>query len=63
MELENSERIMLRGLVKEQIKKASTETQPCNNGDKKTRKKYGIRRMTTLYELLKKLSKKSEREV
>jgi len=63
MELENKERIMLLGLVKEQIKKASNEAQLVYNKEKRLRKKYGVGRMTTLYELLGKLSKKIEKEV
>ena len=61
MELENSERILLLGLVKEQIRSGNTEGNPTHKWDgksyKKPRKKYGIAKMTTLYELEMKLSK------
>ena len=61
MELENKERILLLGLVKEQIRKGNTEGMPTHQWDgksyKKPRKKYGLAKMTTLYELEIKLSK------
>ena len=61
MELENNERILLLGLVKEQIRNGNTEGNPTHQWDgksyKKPRKKYGLAKMTTLYELEMKLSK------
>ena len=61
MELENNERILLLGLVKEQIRNGNTEGNPTHQWDgksyKKPRKKYGLAKMTTLYELEMKLTK------
>ena len=61
VELENKERILLLGLVKEQIIKGNIEGVPTHQWNdisyKKPRKKYGLAKMTTLYELEMKLSK------
>lgn len=61
MELENNERILLLGLVKEQIRNGDIEGNQTHQWDgksyKKPRKKYGLAKMTTLYELEMKLTK------
>ena len=62
----NAERILLLGLVKEDIRKAQLEKDPAYYWDgenyKKPRRKYGINKLTTLYELETKLSKRTIRK-
>lgn len=56
MNLENKERVLLLGLVKDQIRKGQNESDPsCGLNGKKPRKQYGISKMTTLYDLESKL--------
>lgn len=59
MELKNNERVLILGLVKEQIIKGNLEKNPVYKWEgtsyKKPRKKYGLSKMTTLYELEAKL--------
>ena len=61
IELKNNERILLLGYVKEDIRKAQLEKDPTYSWDgkkySKPRRKYGIKKLTTLYELESKLSK------
>lgn len=56
MDLQNNERILLLKLVKEDIRKAQNEKDPTFgiNG-KKPRKKYGLSKLTTLYDIESKL--------
>jgi hypothetical protein len=59
MELENNERLLLLGLIKKSIREGETEKQLLYSWDGKQysrpKKKYGIKTMTTLYELESKL--------
>jgi hypothetical protein len=59
MKLDNKERMLLLGLVREQIRVGETEGNPTHQWDgksyKKPRRKYGLAKMTTLYELETKL--------
>ena len=61
MDLENNERVLLLGLVKEAIRQGQLEKSPQYSWDgkkySKPRKKYGIKTLTTLYELECKLKK------
>lgn len=61
MDLENNERVILLGLVKEAIRQGQLEKSPQYSWDgkkyNKPRKKYGIKTLTTLYELESKLKK------
>ena len=61
MEINNSERLLLLKLVREDIRKAQLEKGPVHtfNGSsyKKPSRKYGIKKLTTLYELELKLKK------
>jgi hypothetical protein len=61
MNLENNERVLLLGLVKEAIRQGQLEKSPQYFWDgkkyNKPRKKYGIKTLTTLYELESKLKK------
>ena len=63
MKLENKERIILLRLVKDSIMKGNIEGFPQYEWDGKSytkgRKKYGIAKMTTLYDLEIKLSKQT----
>lgn len=60
MKLENKERKLLLALIKEQIRKGEDEKEPVHKWDgtsyKKPKRKYGLNKMNTLYNLEKKLS-------
>ena len=52
MNIDNKERLTLLGLVRESIRKGNLEKQPTHGLDGvKPRKKYGLSKMTTLYQL------------
>ena len=59
MELQNNERLLLLSLVKEDLRKAQLEKDPSYsfNGKSyvKPKRKYGIKRLTALYEIESKL--------
>ena len=59
VDLNNSERLLLKRLVKQELRKAQTEPHPKvvfeNGSQKLAKRKYGLKTLTTLYELENKL--------
>ena len=59
MELANNERVLLLGLVKKALREGQVEKRPTYSWDgkkyNKPKREYGLKTMTTLYELESKL--------